>query len=115
MFSWWNYIGDDMEMIADFFLEFLVTVFVEGFLYLCTVFVPQKKLSPKATKIITAICVIASLLLLVGLFAGIIIAVETKGHSLWGWLLVALDIVYLLVGIALKLVSYIRATYGKKK
>lgn len=113
MFSWWNYIGDDMEMIADFFLEFLLTVFVEGFLYLCTVFVPQKKLSPKATKIITAICVIASLLLLVGLFAGIIIAVETKGQSFWGWLLIAINVAYLLTGIALKLFSHIKAKSGK--
>ena len=78
---------------------------------LCT----AEELSPKATKIITAICVIASLLLLVGLFAGIITAVETKGQSFWGWLLVVLGIVYLLVGIEFKFVSYIRATSGKKK
>lgn len=103
-----------MEMIADFFLEFLVTVFVEGFLNLCTVFVPQKKLSPKATKIITDICVIASLLLLLGLFVGIIILLETSGRSFWGWLLVGLSIMYLLAGGALKLVSYIRATSGKR-
>lgn len=108
-----------MDSILDILFELILTVFVEGFLEgfvsLCTVFVPQKKISPKAIKIITWICVIASLLLLVGLIAGIIIAVETKGQSFWGWLLVALGIVYLLVGIALKLVSYIRATYGKKK
>ena len=88
---------------------------MEGFVSLCTVFVPQKKISPKATKVTTWVCAAISLLLLVGLFAGIIIAVETRGQSFWGWLLIALGIVYLLVGIALKLVSYIRATYGKKK
>lgn len=111
--------GEDMEFIIDFLFEVIFTVFIEGFtegfLSLCTVFVPQKTVSARVTKIITWICVITSLLLLVGLFAGIIIAVETKGQSFWGWLLVALGIVYLLVGIALKLVSYIRATSGKKK
>ena len=108
-----------MESIFDLLFELFLTIFVEGFtegfVSLCTVFVPQKMISAKTTKIITWICVITSLLLLIGLFAGIIIAVETSGHSLWGWLLIALGIVYLLIGIALKLVSYIRATSGKKK
>ena len=108
-----------MDSILDILFELILTVFVEGFtegfVSLCTAFVPQKKISPQTRKIITWTCVIASLLLLVGLFAGIIIAVETRGQSFWGWLLIALGIVYLLVGIALKLISYIRATYGKKK
>ena len=108
-----------MESIFDLLFELFLTIFVEGFtegfVSLCTVFVPQKTVSARVTKIITWICVITSLLLLIGLFAGIIIAVETRGQSFWGWLLVALGIVYLLVGIALKLVSYIRATSGKKK
>ena len=96
-----------MGSILDILFEFVLTVFVEGFVEgfvsLCTVFVPQKTISPKATKIITWICVITALLLLVGLFAGIIISVETRGQSPWGWLLIAINVVYLLVGIALKL------------
>lgn len=108
-----------MDSILDIVFEYILTVFVEGFVEgfvsLCTVFVPKKTISPKATKVITWVCAAISLLLLVGLIAGIIIAVETRGQSFWGWLLIALGIVYLLVGIALKLVSYIRATYGKKK
>lgn len=106
-----------MESILDILIEFMLTVFVEGFMEgfvsLCTVFVPQKKISPKARKIITWTCAATSLLLLVGLFAGIIISVETRGHSLWGWLLIAINVVYLLTGIALKVFSHIKAKSGK--
>lgn len=112
-----NYIGDDMDSFLDILFELVLTVFVEGFVEgfvsLCTVFVPQKKLSHKATKIITWICVITSLLLLVGLFAGIVILGKTRGQNLWGWLLIAINVVYLLAGITLKLFSHIKAKSRK--
>ena len=46
--------------------------------------------------------------MLIGLFAGIIILVETKGQSFWGWLLISLNIIYLLAGITLKIISHIK-------
>ena len=34
------------------------------------------------------------------------ILLETKGQSFWGWLLICLNIIYLLAGITLKIVSH---------
>jgi len=34
--------------------------------------------------------------------------VETKGQSFWGWLLISLNIIYLLAGITLKIISHIK-------
>lgn len=106
-----------MDSILDIVFEYILTVFVEGFVEgfvsLCTVFVPKKTISPKATKVITWVCAAISLLLLVGLIAGIIIAVETRGQSFCGWLLIAINVVYLLTGIALKLFSHRKANNGK--
>lgn len=106
-----------MESIFDFLFELIITIFVEGFaegfVSLYTVFVPHQTVSAKAHKIITGICEITALFLLIGLFAGIIIAVETKGQCSWGWVLIGFAIVYVLVGIALKLFSHKRASCGK--
>ena len=71
-------------------------------------FVPQNVVSEKAKKIIGYVCLAIALILLVGLFAGIIILTETDGQSFWGWLLIILNVVYLLTGITLKIVSHIK-------
>ena len=97
-----------MEFLFDILVEAFFELFGEGFISLCSVFVPQKAVSEKRKKIIGYVCLAISLILLVGLFAGIIILVETKGQSFWGWLLISLNIIYLLAGITLKIISHIK-------
>lgn len=92
------------EVLVGAFFEF----FCEGFISLCSVFIPQKVITEKGRKIINYVCLAITLVLLVGLFAGIIILGETKGQNFWGWLLISLNIIYLLTGITLKIVSCIK-------
>ena len=96
------------ETLDDILVEAFFEIFSEGFIALCSAFIPQKVVSEKRKKIIGYVCLAISLILLVGLFAGIIILVETKGQSFWGWLLISLNIIYLLAGIALKIISHIK-------
>ena len=97
-----------MEFLFDILVDAFFELFGEGFISLCSAFIPQKVVSEKRKKIIGYLCLAISLVLLVGLFAGIIILVETKGQSFWGWLLISLNIIYLLAGIALKIISHIK-------
>lgn len=97
-----------MEFVFEVLVEAFFEIFGEGFIALSSVFVPQKVISKKGKKIVCYVCLTISLVLLAGLFAGIIILVETKGQSLLGWLLISLNIIYLLMGIILKIVSHIK-------
>ena len=97
-----------MEFLVDILVEVFFELFGEGFITLCSAFVPQKVVSDRGKKIIGYVCLAISLILLVGLFAGIIILVETKGQSFWSWLLISLNIIYLLAGITLKIISHIK-------
>ena len=97
-----------MEFLFDVLVEAFFELFGEGFISLCSAFVPKKVISEKRKKIINYVCLAISLALLVGLFIGIIVLVETKGHSFWGWLLISLNIIYLLTGIILKIISHIK-------
>ena len=97
-----------MEFLFDILVDAFFELFGEGFISLCSAFIPQKVVSEKRKKIIGYVCLAISLVLFVGLFAGIVILVETKGQSFWGWLLISLNIIYLLAGIALKIISHIK-------
>lgn len=97
-----------MEFLFDVLVEAFFEIFGDGFISLCSAFVPEKLLSEKGKNIKGYICLAISLILLVGLFAGIIILIETNGQSFWGWLIISLNIVYLLTGITLKIVSRIK-------
>lgn len=97
-----------MEFFFDILVEAFFEIFGNGFISLSSAFIPQKVVSEKEKKIIGFVCLTISLILFVGLFAGIIILVETNGQSFWGWLLISLNIIYLLAGITLKIVSYIK-------
>jgi hypothetical protein len=100
--------GDFVEFLFDILVEAFFEIFGEGFIALCSAFIPQKVASKKRKKIICYVCLAISLILLVGLFAGIIILEETKGQSFWGWLLISLNIIYLLAGITLKIIPHIK-------
>lgn len=97
-----------MGFVFDILVEAFFELFGEGFISLCSAFVPQKAIAEKGKKKINYVCLAILLVLLVGLFAGIIILVETKGQSFWGWLIISLNIIYLLTGITLRIVSHIK-------
>ena len=97
-----------LELLFDILVEAIFESFAEGFIAFYSAFVPQKVVSEKGKKIIGYVCLAISLVLFVGLFAGIVILVETKGQSFWGWLLISLNIIYLLTGITLKIISHIK-------
>ena len=97
-----------MEFIFEVLVEAFFELFGEGFSSLCSAFIPQKTITEKGKKIISCVCLATSLLLFIGLFIGIAILVETKGQNFWGWLLISLNIIYLLTGITLKIVSCIK-------
>ena len=97
-----------MDFIFDGLFEAILEIFGEGFISLCSAFIPQKTITEKGKKIISCVCLAISLLLFIGLFIGIAILVESKGQNFWGWLLISLNIIYLLTGITLKIVSCIK-------
>ncbi|MCH5170639.1 MAG: hypothetical protein J1F24_05065 [Oscillospiraceae bacterium] len=97
-----------MDFIFDVLVESIFEIFVDGFLALCSAFVPQKVLTEKGKKIIGYIFLAISVVLLVGLFIGIVVLLETKGQSFWGWLLIGLNIIYIITGITLKIVSHFK-------
>ena len=97
-----------MEFIFEVLVEAFFELFGEGFISLCSAFIPQKTITEKGKKIISCVCLAISLLLFIGLFIGIAILVETKGQNFWGWLLICLSMIYLLTGITLKIVSCIK-------
>ena len=100
--------GDSVEFLFDILVEAFFELFGEGFVSLCSAFVPKRAISEKGKTIISYVCFAISLALLVGLFVGIIVLIETKGQCLWGWLLITLNVIYLLIAIILKIVSYIK-------
>ena len=95
-----------MDVLFDMLLEFLFTLFAEGFLYLHSAFVPNKDITPKLKKRIKVICLFVSLFLFAGLFAGIIILVELGIRNFWGWLLISLNVLYLLSAVVLKIIAH---------
>lgn len=97
-----------MDFLFDVLVEAFFELFVEGFVSLYTAFVPQKNVSENGIKVIRYVCLAVSLVLLVGLLAGIIISIETNGQNFWGWILISLSLIYLLSGIALKIASHIK-------
>ncbi len=97
-----------MDILFEFLIELFFEIFSEGFISLCSSFIPNKVVSEKGRGIIGTICLIVSMVLLVGLFVGIIILVETSGQSFWGWLLASLSVIYVVGGIVLKIVSHIK-------
>lgn len=97
-----------MEFIFDFLVEFILEIFGEGYVFLCSAFVPQKATTEKGKKIIRCICLVVSVLLFIGLFIGIAILAETKGQSFWGWGLISVNALYVFTGLALKIVSFVK-------
>lgn len=97
-----------MEMIFDFLIEACFEIFVEGYISLYESFVPTKVLTGKAKKKIKAVFLIIALLLLIGLFMGVVLLLETEGSSVLGRIFITLATLYFFTGITLKLISVAR-------
>ncbi len=92
-----------MGCLVEFFIEFFFEILAEGFVSLIDSFVPQNWLSQKARKIIIGVFAALSVILFFGVFVGIFWLIETQGKSFWGWLPIILSLVYIIIGIVLKL------------
>lgn len=97
-----------MDMVIEILVEAFFELFVEGFLTLRSAFVPDKALSPRGRQIAGIVCLILSIVLLVGLFAGIIFLLVTDGQSVWGWVLLSVGVLYVVSGILLKIIAVIK-------
>ena len=93
-----------MNLLIEFLISTIFESFCNGFVSLCSYFIPSKKFSDKAQRIILIVFIVLALILLIGLVVGIIIVVETSGKSFWGWMLISLNVIYIISGVLLKLV-----------
>lgn len=97
-----------MDFIVDVLAEGFFELFAEGFVSLCSAFILKKILSDRLQRIIGIMFLVIALALFIGLIVGIVLLVETSGQSFWGWLLISLSVLYVVSGIALKIVSHIK-------
>lgn len=95
-----------MEFLLEAFAEFFIEILGDVFYSLSSAFVPQKKLSEKAKRMIGYVLLIVSFALFFGLIIGIFILFKSNGKSIWGWLLISLCVVFFLTGMILKIVSH---------
>lgn len=89
-------------MIIEFIVELLFELLVEGFVCLCDAFVPLKLRSERSRLIISVIFFVLALLLFVGLVSGVIMLVESRGKSIFGWVMVGLSAAYVISGVLIK-------------
>lgn len=94
----------DLNLLIKFFISTIFESFCNGFVSLCSYFVPNKQFSDKAQRIILIVFIVLAFILLIGLVVGIFIVVKTSGKSFWGWMLISLNVIYIISGVLLKLV-----------
>lgn len=97
-----------MEIIFEFLVEIIIEAFAEGIFSLWIWIFPGKPFTEKGKNIVRVICVFVSLIFLVALVVGIVLLGSTQGKSFWGWLFICLNIIYLLIGIILKVIYHIK-------
>ena len=96
----------------EFIFEIIVEVFLEGGLNLLlsiySPYMPEDMPLEKKKRIIAIIAVFISIALIVALIVGIILFFVSRGKSFWGWFLIALNVIYLLAIIAIKIISHFK-------
>lgn len=97
-----------MEIVVELFMEIIFGVLVEGFLSLWFWVFPGKHITEKGKKVAKVICALISLAFLVALVVGIILLGSSQGENFWGWLLISLSVIYVISGIVLKIVFYVK-------
>ena len=92
-----------MDVIIEIIMDVLVEGLFEGLAYLAEAFIPGKRLSEKARKIIGGCLAVFACALGFGLMMGIFLLVDSGGKSVWGWGLVSAAAAYVVLGIVLKI------------
>lgn len=88
--------------MIDILVEILFEVFCEGFISLVDVFLPKQPKSHGLRGAITIVFLLLACALLVGLVIGVVLLLENRGSSFWGWLLVSANVVYVSTALLLK-------------
>ena len=93
-----------MGCLFDLLFEILFTVIGELFIGLVAEFVPKKHRSKKAIAVIAAAI---GCLLLFALIVGVVLLIENI-KNFWGWLLVSINILYVVAAIVISVMRKIR-------
>lgn len=102
-----------MDIIFEVIVEFFAELFCEGFLSASTEIVPYDKLPREKREKYEFIVVVISVILLISLFIGVIMLLQTKGKSELGKILIGFPIVYILTAVVLLVKKLVKR--AKKK
>ena len=102
-----------MDIIFEVLVEFFTELFCEGFLSASTEIVPYDKLPREKREKYEFIVVVISVILLISLFIGVIMLLQTKGKSELGKILIGFPIVYILTAVVLLIKKLVKR--AKKK
>lgn len=102
-----------MDIIFEVIVEFFAEIFCEGFLSASTEIVPYDKLPREKREKYEFIVVVISVILLISLFIGVIMLLQTKGKSELGKILIGFPIVYILTAVVLLVKKLVKR--AKKK
>ncbi len=102
-----------MDIIFEVIVEFFAELFCEGFLSASTEIVPYDKLPREKREKYEFIVVVISVILLISLFIGVIMLLQTKGKSELGKILIGFPIVYILTAVVLLIKKLVKR--AKKK
>lgn len=94
-----------MDFIFDTMAYVLFEILGEGFVSLFTSFIPSRKISIKAYRVLFIMGLVVSIVLFVGLIYGVILLVESNARSVLGWMLLALAIIYVITAVIFKFVN----------
>lgn len=102
-----------MDIIFEVIVEFFAELFCEGFLSASTEIVPYDKLPREKREKYEFIVAVISVILLIALFIGVIMLLQTKGKSELGKILVGFPIAYILTAVVLLIKKLVKR--AKKK
>ena len=96
------------EDSVDTVFEGIMELFVEGFLDLYKVFVPNKQLSNGARRVLKILLFSVGLVLLAAALFGIVLVIEAAGKTLFGWVLIVPALLYLVIAVTLKIINHFK-------
>lgn len=92
-----------MDFVVDILIEAIFDIFGEIFAYLGKSFFPDG-VSERTRKVINVISAIIGAIFLLLLLLGIFMVVQSSAKSMPGWVFLTLGVIYIAVGIILKLI-----------
>lgn len=90
-----------MGAIVELVFEALIEGFCTAFCELSQNFIPEKKISQRAYKIMKIVLCIIAVLLFIGFEVGVILLIYYKAKSAAGWILVGAGLLWLIAGTAI--------------